>query len=153
MSERDDSNVGADAAPVQIRSHRRAHWSWFDNAIIRAHAKALGPVGVTVYMALVTYANHETQRCWPSIVRLSHELGLARLTIRRALQRLVEQKLVTLDERQGYAFVITLLEVPHTSVSQPQEQEAEGCVPGTQGGGSDGSGGVQLISSPCAPGE
>jgi Helix-turn-helix domain len=145
MSARDDSNTRADTAPLQIRSHRRAHWSWFDNAIMRDHAKALGPVGVMVYMALVTYANHETQRCWPSIVRLSHELGLARLTIRRALQRLVARKLVTLDERQGYAFVITLLEVPHTSVSQPQAQEAEGCVPGKQGGGADGSGGVHQM--------
>jgi hypothetical protein len=71
-------------ATLQIRSHRRAHWFWCDNALIDCHAQALGPIGVALYVALARYVNHTTGQCYPSLGRLSRQLGITHLTARRA---------------------------------------------------------------------
>lgn len=108
---------------VQIRSQRRAHWAWFDHALIDAYAQHIGPIGVALYVALARYANHHTGQCWPSLVRLSQQLGLTRLTARRYLQRLADHGLIALQERPGHTFLVTLLEVP---------REPQTCLRGKQ---------------------
>jgi len=90
---------------MQVRSQRRAYWAWFDHALIDDYAQHLGPIGVALYVALARYANHHTGQCWPSLVRLSHQLGITRLTARRYLQRLADQGLIALQERPGHTFL------------------------------------------------
>jgi hypothetical protein len=123
------------AERVRIRSQRRAHWAWFDHALIDDYAQHLGPIGVALYIALTRYANHHTGQCWPSLVRLSHQLGITRLTARRYLQRLVDQGLIALQERPGHTFLVTLLELsPRSQTCLPGKQgEDLSCLPDKQG--------------------
>jgi len=136
------------AAPVQIRSQRRAHWAWFDHALIDDYAEHLGPIGVALYVALARYANHHTGQCWPSLVRLSRQLGITRLTARRYLQRLVDQGLIALQERPGHTFLVTLLDLPpQPQTYLPDKQGKEGaCLPDKQGD-------VHTGSRRCIPGQ
>ena len=136
------------APTVQIRSQRRAHWAWFDHALIDDHAHQIGPIGVALYVALARYANHHTGQCWPSLVRLSRQLGMTRLTARRYLQRLVDQGLITVQERHGHTFLVTLLDIlPPPQTCLPDKQgEGRTCLPDKQGG-------VHAGSSGCIRGE
>lgn len=97
---------------LQIRSHRRAHWFWCDNALIDTHAQVIGAIGVALYVALARYANEKTGQCWPSLVRLSRQLGINHLTARRYLQRLVDRGLIIVASRPGSTALITLLDMP-----------------------------------------
>jgi len=136
------------APTVQIRSQRHAHWAWFDHALIDDHAHQIGPIGVALYVALARYANHHTGQCWPSLVRLSRQLGMTRLTARRYLQRLVDQGLITVQERPGHTFLVTLLDIlppPQTCLSGKQG-EGQTCLPDKQGD-------VHAGSSGCIRGE
>lgn len=123
------------AAPMQVRSQRRAYWAWFDHALIDDYAQHVGPIGVALYVALARYANHHTGQCWPSLVRLSHQLGITRLTARRYLQRLADQGLIALQERPGHTFLVTLLELPPRSPPCLPRKQGEGgaCVPDIHG--------------------
>jgi hypothetical protein len=126
MRERDDSNACEDTAPLQIWSHRRAHWFWCDNELIDCHAQALGPIGVALYVALARYAHHKTGQCWPSLVRLSAQLGMTHLTARRYLHRLVERGLIAMEPRPGHTTLITLLDMPEVRVPS---QDGKGSLP------------------------
>src|SRR5262245_42306444 len=94
---------------LHIRSHRKAHWFWLDNSLIDLHAKALGTIGVSLYVALARYCNARTGQCYPSLVRLSAQLGINRLTASRYLQKLIKHGLITVDMRPGHTAIVTLL--------------------------------------------
>jgi len=136
------------AVPMQVRSQRRAYWAWFDHALIDDYAQHLGPIGVALYVALARYANHHTGQCWPSLVRLSHQLGITRLTARRYLQRLADQGLIALQERPGHTFLVTLLDLPPRSQTCLPRKQGDGraCLPDKQGDGDAGRRG-------CIPGQ
>lgn len=97
--------------PLQIRSHRRAAWFWLDKALIDTHAQAIGVIALGLYVALARYANDKTGQCWPSLVRLSRQLGITHLTARRHLQRLVDRGLIVVESRPGSTALITLLDM------------------------------------------
>lgn len=127
------------AALVPIRAQRPAHWAWFDHALIDDYARHIGPIGVALYVALARYANHHTGQCWPSLVRLSQQLGMTRLTARRYLRHLVDHGLITMQERPGHTSLITLLALPprpQTWSPSNQDQEVTWSS-GNQGVGDD----------------
>ena len=113
-------------APLQVRSHRRAQWSWFDNALIDTHAQAIGPIGVALYVGLCRYASAKTGQCWPSLVRLSQQLGMTRLTARRYLQVLVEHGLIQVEARPGTTTLVTILEMPEAGLPTPAAGDEDG---------------------------
>jgi len=119
-------------ATLQIRSHRRAHWFWCDNDLIDCHAQAIGPIGVALYVALARYVNHKTSQCWPSLVRLSAQLGITHLTARRYLHRLVERGLITMQHRPGCPALVTLLEMPRGLEDSVQAPDERGSLPGNE---------------------
>ena len=98
--------------PVQVRSHRRAQWCWIDNAVIDTYGQTLGPIGIALYVALCRHASSTTGRCWPSLGRLSRQIGVTHLTARRALKKLVELGLIEVEPRPGTTAMITLLDMP-----------------------------------------
>ena len=75
--------------PLQVRSHRRAKWAWFDTAVLDTYGPTLGPIGLSLYMALCRYANSTTGKCWPSLARLSHQCGISQMSASRHLKTLV----------------------------------------------------------------
>jgi hypothetical protein len=115
-----------DDAPIQVRSHRRAQWFWLDNALIDTHAQAIGPIAVALYVGLCRYANAKTGQCWPSLVRLSQQLGMTRLTARRYLQVLVAHRLIQVEARPGTTTLVTILEMPDGELPAPSGGEEDG---------------------------
>ena len=81
-------------------------------------------------------------------MRLSRQLGITRLTARRYLQRLVDQGLITVQERHGHTFLVTLLDLlPPPQPCLPDKQgEGRTCLSGKQGD-------VHAGSSGCIRGE
>jgi len=105
-----------DTTRVQVRSHRRAQWFWLDNAIIDTYGQALGPIGIALYVGLCRYASSTTGQCWPSLVRLSQQLGITHLTARRYLEKLVTLGLIAVEPRPGTTAIITILDMPDSSL-------------------------------------
>jgi hypothetical protein len=144
---------------IQVRSHRRAQWFWLDNNLIDVHAQALGPIGVALYVVLARYCNHKTGQCYPSLTRLSAQLGINRLTASRYLQRLVDCRLITIEPRPGHPALVTLLDMAEPPAAP---QESTGCLPGKQvpqqgandvsRGANDVSRGANDVSRGCLPG-
>jgi Helix-turn-helix domain len=105
-----------DTTRIQVRSHRRAQWFWLDNAIIDTYGQALGPIGIALYVGLCRYASSTTGQCWPSLVRLSQQLGITHLTARRYLEKLVTLGLIAVEPRPGTTAIITILDMPDRSL-------------------------------------
>jgi hypothetical protein len=120
--------------PLHIRSHRRAQWCWIDNEVIDRYGAHLKAAGIGLYTALARYANHQTGSCYPSLARLSKQLGCTQKTVGRYLQRLVKCGLIMVEVRPGHTCVITLLDLAPVSESpvecHPGKNDQGRTVPG-----------------------
>ncbi len=67
--------------------------------LIDTHARAVGAIGVAVYVALARYADPQTGACTLDLVRIARVLGIAPTTVTTALQRLAATGLITIEER------------------------------------------------------
>lgn len=145
----------------EVRDERPRPWAWFDHEIIDVYAARIGPMGLAVYMALLRFCGHN-QTCYPSSDTLERKLGLSHQSIWRAIQKLVEAKLISVERRlsgpKGRASNIYIIQRPwcppstgdegyvpnrnipnpsesleNDQVCSPQEQtEGEVCSPGEQ---------------------
>ena len=104
--------------PLQVRSHRRAKWAWFDTAVLDTYGPTLGPIGLSLYMALCRYANSTTGKCWPSLARLSHQCGISQMSASRHLKTLVRCGLIAIEQRPGTTALITLLDMPESPITE-----------------------------------
>ena len=103
---------------VQVRSHRRAKWAWFDTAVLDTYGPTLGPIGLSLYMALCRYANSTTGKCWPSLARLSHQCGISQMSASRHLKTLVRCGLIAIEQRPGTTALITILDIPESPLTE-----------------------------------
>jgi len=92
---------------------RRVRWLWMDNDLVDRYGEAIGVNGLGMYAALARYANQTTGQCWPSLQRLSQQLDCTRRSARRYLYKLVEVGLITVEERPGLPWLITLVALKH----------------------------------------
>jgi hypothetical protein len=81
-----------------VNDMRRRPWSWFDNAIIHRYGASIGPYGIAVYMALLTYAD-KRRTCFPSLQTLSTILKINKKTVLKSLKRLEDCGLVRIEHR------------------------------------------------------
>jgi hypothetical protein len=139
MNQTDHLDV-LDTTTGQPRDLHHVHWLWIDNTIVDRYGEAIGAAGLGMYAALARYANQKTGQCWPSLERLSTQLDCTRRSARRYLHRLVTAGLITLEERPGHTFLITLVDLQ--AVGEGGEKSAQ--VPtaeGEEGGKKDTPGG------------
>src|SRR5687767_7082953 len=87
------------AMPDHLRDRRAQGWSWFDNAVIEHHGADLGPYGIAVYMALLTFVSGRSQSCFPSHATLARLTGMSRRPVRRAIEALLKAGLITRTHR------------------------------------------------------
>jgi biotin operon repressor len=113
----------APETPLQIRSHRRAQWCWIDNEVVDRYGAHIKATGIGLYTALARYANHHTGTCYPSLARLSQQLGCTHKTVGKYLQRLVQCGLIRVEMRPGHTCLITLLDLAPPSVT-PEERHS-----------------------------
>jgi uncharacterized membrane protein YgcG len=115
----------------EIRDRRDKHWFWIDDAVIDAHATALGPFGLALYMVLARHADRHGQ-CYPSLRRLQALLGdAARNTIKKYLALLVSRGLLTYttrqaDEGDAASHLYILLTPPSEMPQQPGDGTPDG---------------------------
>jgi DNA-binding Lrp family transcriptional regulator len=84
---------------AQARDHREPGHFWADNEIIDNHLEAIGVYGFAVYMLLTRYANFKTGQCDPSVGTIAKKLGISAPTVRKAIEALIQEGLISRDER------------------------------------------------------
>jgi DNA-binding transcriptional ArsR family regulator len=82
-----------------VRDNRQPGHFWADNEIVDEYLQALGVYGFAVYMLLARYADSKTGQCDPSIAGMAAKLGISAPTVRAALDRLKDAKLITIRHR------------------------------------------------------
>lgn len=103
----------------EVRDERPRPWSWFEHEIIDVYAAQMGPIGVAVYMALLRFCG-PTQTCYPSYETIESRLGLSHQSVWRGIQKLVELKLISVEQRmsgpKGRASNVYTIQRPSMSV-------------------------------------
>lgn len=64
----------------EVRDLRAKDRFQVDDEFLNGYAKIIGPVGISVYVALCRYSNKE-QKCWPSQKTIAHEIGVSEPTV------------------------------------------------------------------------
>jgi hypothetical protein len=85
---------------MEIRDERPQPWAWFEHEIIDHYARDMGPIGISVYMALLRFCG-ATQTCYPSYEAIESRLGLSHQSVWRGIQKLVELKLISVEQRRS----------------------------------------------------
>lgn len=80
--------------PINIRDARKRDFFMVDNIIIDQYAGLIGPYATLVYMALCRHADASTRESYPSLQFLAKELGISRPTVKRAIQTLIQHRLL-----------------------------------------------------------
>lgn len=128
----------SDMTTLQVRSHRRAQWFWIDNAVIDTYGPTLGPIGLSLYMGLCRYANSSTGKCWPSLGKLSQQLGISVISASRHLKTLVACGLLQVEPRPGTTALVTILDIPESPITEigvdPDPHPPEGTPPSQRWG-------------------
>src|SRR5579859_6484696 len=83
-----------------VKQPRQPGWSWVFDDLIDTYGSWIGATGIAVYAALCRFANREGQ-CFPSVQTLANRLALSPNTVRRALYKLEEMKLISIMHRGG----------------------------------------------------
>lgn len=84
---------------ASVRDNRRSNWGWFNYEVLDQHGAAIGPNGIAVYMALVRFANNETQAASPAVPRIAKAIGLSERTVQRTLALLETAGLIAITPR------------------------------------------------------
>lgn len=85
-------------------------FSQVDNAVVDKYGPLVGPYGLSVYLVLARMAGTR-KRCWPSVCTVAERSGMSESQARRALKRLRDAGLITIEPRIG-TNRYTLAEVP-----------------------------------------
>jgi hypothetical protein len=103
MTAMDDEQSPEPSAPREqgtgrLRDLRRRDWFWIDNVLIDQYAKTLGPIGVTLYVALARFAGRRSE-AFPSLRYLQSLLGITRPSLVKYLKVLEEHGLLNINHR------------------------------------------------------
>lgn len=83
----------------QVRDSRQPGHFWADNEIVDEYLSTIGIYGFAVYMLLTRYADFKTGQCDPSVSGMATRLGISAPTVRAALDKLKDAKLITIRHR------------------------------------------------------
>src|SRR5688572_15485726 len=126
-------------APIAVEDRRRP-FLWVDAAVLYRYQEMAG-APFAVYCALASFAN-VSRVAWPSQGTIAGMLGLDRVTVNRAIDRLVALGLVERAGRRGVAVLYRLLPVDtpkgvapglHVAPEQPVAPRPPGCSPQATG--------------------
>jgi hypothetical protein len=96
-----------------VRDLRGGDWAWFGKAVLRMN---LGWKANLAYMGIVFFLNNETHSCFPSLKKLSEQVGTSKDTIIRGIKDLEAAGLVRVDRRidegNNQSSVYNLLPIP-----------------------------------------
>jgi biotin operon repressor len=84
-----------------IRDLRDGGWYWISRAILHTYGRRLKPSGIAVYNALASFANFETQTCFPTQEAIARLVGISRRTVGRKVKLLEQLGLIRVERKRG----------------------------------------------------
>ena len=85
----------------EVRDLRDGEWYWIDKKILSLYGQRLKPSGIAVYNALASFANSETQACFPTQKAIAKLIGSSARTVIRKIRQLRELGLVRVEKKRG----------------------------------------------------
>lgn len=104
------------------KKSNKKNWDFtiINNAII--HNSKLSIYEKFIYIALCSYKNGKTKKCYPSIKKIATLSGCSPNTVRKALKGLKKKKLISISERKRDKLTLsnlyTLLDIPENILSE-----------------------------------
>ena len=94
----------------EIRDLRNGDWYWIHKAVINDYTSMVGATGIIVYSFLASMTDNN-QRCFPSQKYIADKLGYSRATVNKALKRLKDNGLISVEKPSRYHCIYRLLKV------------------------------------------
>jgi DNA-binding MarR family transcriptional regulator len=88
----------------KIRDLRNGGWYWISRQIVNQYGKLLRASGLAVYNVLASFANSNTQTCFPTQKSIARHLGLSIRTVNRKIRLLIDFKLIKVKKTRGRCF-------------------------------------------------
>jgi len=89
-----------------------------NRAINWAVRQKVPPTAKLVLMVLANYADREKYQCYPSLTRLRDDTGLNRVTVTRCITQLVDEGVVSREQRQNSQTTVYTLQLHKTTTKQ-----------------------------------
>lgn len=94
----------------EIRDLRNGDWYWIHKAVINEYTIKVGATGIIVYSFLASMTDNN-QRCFPSQKYIAGKLGYSRATVNKALKRLKDNGLISVEKASRYHCIYHLLKI------------------------------------------
>lgn len=85
----------------KIRSLGDKNWYWVSRSVLNQYGRILKGSGLGVYSVLASYANSNSQTCFPSQKTIADRIGLRRETVNRKIKLLRENRLIKVKRQKG----------------------------------------------------
>lgn len=105
----------------EIRDLRNGGWYWISRQIVNQYGKILRASGLAVYNVLASFANSNTQTCFPTQRSIAEHLGLSIRTVNRKIRLLKDFRLIKVKNIRGRCFY-TLLKVDTPKEIRPYDK-------------------------------
>jgi len=92
----------------KIRSIEKSGWYWIDREILTQYGRKLKPSGIAVYNVLASFANNDTQTCFPTQQTIADLIGLSRATVNRKIRLLKELGLINIIKLNQHSLYFLL---------------------------------------------
>ena len=92
----------------KIRDLRNGGWYWINRHIIKQYGKLLRASGLAVYNVLASYANLNTQTCFPTQKSIAELLRLSIRTVNRKIRLLKDFNLIRVKKIRSRCFYFLL---------------------------------------------
>jgi len=92
------------AEKYKIRSLADKQWYWISRAILKRYGRILKSSGLAVYNVLASYANSNSQTCFPTQKSIAKLLGLSIRTVNRKTRLLKDFRIIKAKKIRGRCF-------------------------------------------------
>jgi len=120
----------------EVRDRRNGSWFWCQNEVLKA--KLPHTIKLT-YFALCSYANKNTETCYPSIGKVAGIAGISKSSVIRAVKTLEKGKAIRIKKEKGKVNQYILLKITSATMTLVSKEVKNQCH------------GRHLTSSPTEP--
>src|SRR5882724_3326968 len=99
----------------RVRDQRKPNHHWADNEVLDECAPRIGAYGYAVYMYICRWAGNTDGRCTRSQREIASAFAISTDTVGRAVQKLIEAKLIAKHDEPGRPSEFIVLEVAKRS--------------------------------------
>jgi len=102
----------------QSRNIKDKGWFWTDNNALDKVSDLFGSNGIAIYSWLCRYSDQETQKCFPSISKLSKKCKMNRHTVIDILKCFQEEKIIEVIKKDGRPNIYQMLKVEKQAINE-----------------------------------